>query len=81
MQHTQGVQFYLHESCEKSSQIYDSVFYFNQAGADGGAVYCKESSIQIDGDHSEMNSAINGGFLHLLSCSLSILDKYDIIWQ
>ena len=65
------------------SRIYDSTIHFNVAGVDGGGIYCNKpkrfSDIFFAGGYSSANSATNGGFLHLLSCSVSILDKYDII--
>ena len=59
--------------------ISDSMFYFNQVGGDGGAIYCKESKIRLVKIYFKMNSAVNGGSLHLSSCPVTIEDRNDII--
>ena len=60
--------------------ISNSTFYFNQAlGGDGGALYCKQSSIELHRGISEANSAVNGGFMHLLGCNAIIGDDFNVI--
>ena len=63
--------------------IANFTFHFNEAGLDGGAVYCQKYPRKMDWlvisqTYSKSNSAARGGFLYLSDCHVSMVHKTSI---
>ena len=81
----EGGALYFYESGSNDRvSIVNTHFTSNQAGLGGGAVFCAKCSsrpgLRIDGGYSHINSALNGGFVYLSACKLTITrNNFDII--
>ena len=72
------------DAINANSQVQKTMFVGNQAGLNGGGIYCdkptRNTDILLNEGSAYMNSAVNGGFLHVISCSLSVL-VYDFLYN
>ena len=68
----------------EDSEILKTTFVSNQAGLNGGGIYCdkptRDTDIVLNEGWAYMNFAVNGGFLHVISCSLSVV-VYNFLYN